>query len=105
MYHRAIGGTSGSGRTDPRENSVREGTEIKNSEKRIAELEEVVQAQQKMIRMLIYFCEAVASKEGEVFLSYHQLYSPFPDHKEEILVLLKEIFEFTQSAVDRDRSI
>lgn len=73
--------------------------------KKVAELGEIVQAQQQMIEMLVYFCEAVAAKDGKVFLTYHQLYSPFPEHKEKILVLLKEVLKFLQDAAKRDWSI
>ena len=73
--------------------------------KKVAELGEIVQAQQQMIEMLVYFCEAVAAKDGKAFLSYHQFYSPFPEHKEKILVLLEKVLKFLQDAAKRDWSV
>lgn len=58
-------------------------------EKRVADLERVVQGQRDKNEIMFEFCRSVANKEKLSLLSYQQLYSPSTDSNQKVRMLFK----------------
>lgn len=63
-------------------------------EKRIADLDKQIQAQQIVGEIISEFCRSVANTEKLDLLSYQQLHSPTANSNEKIRMLLQKIREF-----------